>query len=364
VREAVKLVPLDEVSFVKVRMGIHCGPIVTGISGSVVPRFSCFGDTVNTASRMESTGATDKIHVSGVLADLLTRSKEASHFALELRQPIEVKGKGTMQTYFLEHADTLLFRESHESDLNDIVEIIKKHKKDESSRPIFLEPYNSELSLRVLDTDTDGAAAAAESGAASVSAEGQDSAASLSLDIPSSLSTLATEKMEQETPAPQESQESIFNRVTSADFDIMLLAGQFESICEAIIALMSGVVGSTDCCSVTDPRTLHRLVRRIGNHYQNVSYHNWHHALCVVQQTASILGVLQGGRDGHLLTEQERFILMLSALIHDGKALTRRPSHRIASHHVMSYPVMSCHGFSHFPHSSLPTNMLQWTTLD
>lgn len=54
IREAVQMVPLDEVSFVKIRIGIHTGSIVTGLNGSIVPRFSCFGDTANVASRSKS----------------------------------------------------------------------------------------------------------------------------------------------------------------------------------------------------------------------------------------------------------------------------------------------------------------------
>ena len=83
------------------RFGIHSGATTAGILRGTKSRFELFGDTINTASRMESTGMVGKIQISEETAQLVRRGHK-SRWLSKRDKTITAKGKGELQAYWVE----------------------------------------------------------------------------------------------------------------------------------------------------------------------------------------------------------------------------------------------------------------------
>jgi hypothetical protein len=90
-----------ETGDLRMRFGLHSGPVTAGVLRGERSRFQLFGDTVNTAARMESHGIVGKIQISQATADLLIEARK-DHWLVAREEQVEAKGKGLMQTYWAE----------------------------------------------------------------------------------------------------------------------------------------------------------------------------------------------------------------------------------------------------------------------
>ncbi|XP_074555434.1 adenylate cyclase type 2 [Halichoeres trimaculatus] len=81
----------------KLRIGINHGPVIAGVIGAHKPQYDIWGNTVNVASRMDSTGVLDKIQVTEETSQMV----ESVGFSITLRGVVHVKGKGDLTTYFV-----------------------------------------------------------------------------------------------------------------------------------------------------------------------------------------------------------------------------------------------------------------------
>uniref|UniRef100_A0A665VW94 adenylate cyclase n=1 Tax=Echeneis naucrates TaxID=173247 RepID=A0A665VW94_ECHNA len=96
-REQMKYINEHSFNNFQMKIGLNMGPVVAGVIGARKPQYDIWGNTVNVASRMDSTGVPDYIQVTTDLYHVLIKNG----YQLDCRGVVKVKGKGEMTTYFL-----------------------------------------------------------------------------------------------------------------------------------------------------------------------------------------------------------------------------------------------------------------------
>ena len=119
-------------SRLNMRLGLHSGPVTAGVLRGEKGRFQLFGDTVNTAARMESNSTAGKIHCSKDTADLIMAGGK-SQWVTERADKIVAKGKGEMTTYWIsvrntDSGETVTSGESSELSMDDAFACIQSLK--------------------------------------------------------------------------------------------------------------------------------------------------------------------------------------------------------------------------------------------
>jgi class 3 adenylate cyclase len=102
--KALEVVLGPDTGDLSMRVGLHSGPVTAGVLRGERSRFQLFGDTMNTAARMESNGKKSRIHLSQETADLLINAGK-QNWLIAREDKIIAKGKGELQTYWLDRSD-------------------------------------------------------------------------------------------------------------------------------------------------------------------------------------------------------------------------------------------------------------------
>lgn len=136
-----------------IRVGVHSGQVTAGVLRGERARFQLFGDTVNTASRMESTGAKNRVHISEQTRTALVLAGKA-HWVIARDDKVVAKGKGELQTYWLNVSQGTDMTSSGCTDNSDDINVIFQETSSKlsklSGKDERLVQWNVDLLVKIL----------------------------------------------------------------------------------------------------------------------------------------------------------------------------------------------------------------------
>jgi hypothetical protein len=241
---------------------------------------------------METTGLTNRIHVSSDFASYAKHLPLSASYLLEKREDIvDVKGKGKMTTYWLDCAPYYELEREYPALFKSTQELITNF--------VFVKP---ELLTMIARNNVNPSSTEEQSLKSLVPLHRDQSADSITFsDHTTQSATLNVDDTVK------------FSELVKFEFDIFRIhADDALSISYHILSIFEGIF---DLASIdVDKRILSNFIRRVSRSYRAVPYHNYHHAFCVVQFTAAQLVQCNFIIE---LPQKELFCLLICALIHD-----------------------------------------------